>query len=205
MAPRIARKPAVILGTRSHGIAMLGNRSPFHKGSRDPRLPLPHEGRDGSEHREKACLGFSRCRSHGIAVIANPAPFHKGSTRQRLPPCRARGGMAPRIARTPVRFLVPAVMALPCLEIGHPFTRAQRSAPPSLPREGRDGSDDREKACGISEPPQSWRRRDWKSDILSQGIDKSASPSLRSDGAGWLQRSPESLLDFRAPTIMALP
>ena len=79
MAPRIARKPARFVGTRSNDIAMVGNRPPFHKGIHRSTPPsLPHEGRDGSEDREKACRILGP-RSHDIAVIGHPAPFHKGS------------------------------------------------------------------------------------------------------------------------------
>ena len=51
------------------------------------------------------------------------------------------------------------------------------SAPHSLPSEGRDGSEDREKAS-----LQSWHRRDWKSGTLSQGIEGSTPHSLPSEG-----------------------
>ena len=56
------------------------------------------------------------------------------------------------------------------------------SAPRSLRSEGRDVSEDREEACRIFVPLQSWHRRDWKSGTLSQGIEGSAPHSLPSEG-----------------------
>ena len=57
-----------------------------------------------------------------------------------------------------------------------------KSALPSLPSEGQDGSQNRAKASRIFGHPQSWHCRDWKSAILSQGIERSAPPSLPREG-----------------------
>ena len=181
MAPRIARKPAGFSGTRNHGIAVIGNRPLFHKRSRDQCFPLPREGRDGSEDREKAC-----------GIVESPQSWHRRDWRSCIlsagidtsaPPSLPSEGRDGSEDREKACRILGYPLSWHC----HDWKLAtlsqgiQRSAPPSLPREERDGSEDRERACPIFGPPQSWHRCDWKYGTLSRGIDKSAPPSLASE------------------------
>ena len=93
--------------------------------------------------------------------------------------------MAPRIARKPVGLSSPRSHGIDVTGSQASFRKGSRDQRPTPCQASEwDDSEDREKACRIFGSLQSWHRRDWKSGILSQGIEGSAPHSLPSEGQG---------------------